>query len=421
MGILLYEIENASFNARWFKNENGTEYFVTDDVLGASSDTDYKIGTCIRALTGGGRLQGRISSKAYAILVAVMMPLSIKRAHYMVLFDIKNVIKHKVKFFATIYNKYFEKVIWSREGKANGYLTELGEAVLKFLDVVSNTMKPYCYNPPIEHKESLRRGSTGIYRADDKMEIASHYESSKRNTKAGYSFCSICSEPSCLLNKAMCIIFATTAELIQKANSFDEKRKIKLTLMDFFTTDEVEHFLRNFTVQGYPVSNEVTPLWLQTKYTWPRKMTEHIDLREASIRYDIKGKDIYRQDVWNGRYSGKMFEIIPENQERFPPDFDELLDSAFGAVDDSIIEIEMNETVAPSLSEEKIVSKSSSDTDGEVLLDSKWDKWSEKNIRDPTWRRDAKEFYSRLIESTKQFNDRYKGMLNLEKNENTSG
>lgn len=183
VGILLYEIENASFNARWFRNENGIEYFVTDDVMGASSEFDYKIGTCIRALTGGGKLQGRISSKAYAILVAVMMPLSVKRAHYMVVFDIKNVVKHKVKFFATIYNKYFEKVIWSREGKANGYLTELGEAVLKFLDIVSNTMKPYCYNPPNEHKESLRRGNTGIYRSDDKMEISPHYESSKRNTK----------------------------------------------------------------------------------------------------------------------------------------------------------------------------------------------------------------------------------------------
>ena len=214
----------------------------------------------------------------------------------------------------------------------------------------------------------------------------------------------------------MCILFASAAELVQKANSFDDKRKIKLTLLDFFTSDEVEHFLKNFTVQGYPVSNEVTPLWLPTKYNWPRKMTEHINLREASIRYDIKGKDIYRQDVWNGLYTGRMFEIFPENQERFPPNFEELLDSAFGAVDDSIIVIEMNETVAPSLSEEKIVSKSSSDTDGEVLLDPKWEKWSEKNIKDPTWRRDAKEFYTRLINSTKQFNDRYRGLLKLREN-----
>ena len=174
------------FASRWFRDRNGREYFVTDDVMGASTDYDNKPGSCIRALTGGGRLQGRISSKAYAILFAVYNPLKTKRAHYMVVFDVKNMVKNKVRLFSTVYNKYFERVVWSREGKANGYLNQLGEAILKFLDIVSNTMKPYCYNPPLEHKQSLRKGNTGIYKSDDKLEIAPHYESSKRNTKESF-------------------------------------------------------------------------------------------------------------------------------------------------------------------------------------------------------------------------------------------
>ena len=188
MGIILFEIGNATFNAKWYRNREGIEYFVTDDVMGASKDFDSKPGSCIRALTGGGRLQGRISSKAYAILFAIYKPHSVKRAHYMVLFDVKEVAKFKVRLFSTVYNKYFERMIWSRSGKANGYLKELGEMVLKFLDVVSNSIKPYCYNPPFEHKQSLRRGNTGIYTSDDKLEISPHYESSKRSAKEGFLF-----------------------------------------------------------------------------------------------------------------------------------------------------------------------------------------------------------------------------------------
>ena len=141
VGIILYEVDTATFKAKWLRDRDGREYFVTDDVVGASVDFDSKPGPCIRALTGGGRLQGRISSKAYAILFLVMDPKSVKRAHYMVLFDISNAIKPKVKLFSKVYIKYFEKMIWSKEGKANQYLATLGDAVLKLLDIVSNTMQ----------------------------------------------------------------------------------------------------------------------------------------------------------------------------------------------------------------------------------------------------------------------------------------
>ena len=208
----------------------------------------------------------------------------------------------------------------------------------------------------------------------------------------------------------MCIVFATVAELIETVTKFDDKRRIKLTMLDFFTEDEIEHFLKNFTAQGYPVSYSArSPDWLKTNVNWPRKMTESIDLREASIRYDIKNKDIYRQDVWNGLYTVDMFKPIASSENRFPSDFDELLDSPFGAIDDSIIEIEMNDTVAPNFSEVENASESSDDSESLNTLDSKWERWSERNMKDPTWRRDAKEFYSRLIKTTRRFNARYKG------------
>ena len=233
--------------------------------------------------------------------------------------------------------------------------------------------------------------------------------------KSGYSFCSICSDASCTLNKAMCIIVATTAELIEKTSKMGENKNVKLSMLDFFTKDEIEHFLQNFTTQGYPVSyGAKSPDWVKANVNWPRKMTGQINLKKASIRYDVKGKDIYREDVWDGFYTEKMFEVIPDDEQRFPDNFDELLDSAFGAVDESIISIDLNETILPTFSHEQNASNASTtsaDSDESNTITHKWDRWSEKNLRDATWRREAKDFYTRLIQTTKKINKRNKGNL----------
>ena len=378
--------------------------------MGASVNYDNKPGTCIRALTGGGRLQGRISSKAYAILFLVKTPISIKRAHYMVIFDIKEMVKHKVRLFSNVYNKYFERTIWSKDGKANKYLAVLGEAVLKLLDIVANTIKPYCYNPPHEHKQNLKIGTTGIYRDDDKLEIAPHYEDSKRNAKAGYSFCTECSESTCKLNKAMCVIFASVAEFIEVLKNLEDGKKIKLSMLDFFTEDEINHFLIKFTTQGHPVSNYDRPLeWLNNEIIWPRRITTDIDLREAAIRYDVVEKDIYRQDVWDGLYTREIFEKIDASIDRFPPNFDDLLNSAFGVNDESVftIRLDSNESINPDFTNGENVSELPFD-DGRPI-DPKWEKWAERKFRDPSWRRDAKEFYTRLIRTTKEYNELNEG------------
>ena len=381
--------------------------------MGASESADNKPGSCIRVLTGGGRLQGRISSKAYAIKFLVEIPTSVKRAHYMVIFDILKVVKPKVRLFSNVYTKYFEKTIWSKEGKTNQYLAILGESVLKLLDIVANALKPYCYNPPYEHKQNLRIGVTGIYKEDDKLEIAPHYESSKKNAKCGYSFCTECSETTCKLNKAMCVVFASTAEFIMTLNSMEEGKKVKFTMTDFFTDDEIKHCLKKFTVQAYPVSNNSVN-WISNDLTWPRKMSREINLREAAIRYDIKRKDVYRQDVWDGLYTPEMFEKMDASIERFPPNFDDLLESTFGVNDESVftIRLDSNESITPEFSNGENVSEMPFD-DGRPI-DPKWEKWADRKYRDPSWRRDAKEFYTRLIRVTKEYNLQNKGQYRLE-------
>ena len=247
VGILLYEVEKGTFSAKWFTDRQGNEYYLTEDVMGASKDYSDRPGTCIRALTGGAKLQGRVSSKVYVTSFVVMDPSTPKKASYMMIFDIKKVHKDKVKLFANVYNKYFEKIIWSKTGKANNYLKELGESVFKVIDVVSNVMNSYCYNPTEGLVASLKRGLDPFYVTDDRLEISPHYEASKSKAKFGYSFCTECSEPSCALNKAMCIVFQTVAEMIEKFSQFEASKRIKLSMLDFFREDEIEHFLTKFT------------------------------------------------------------------------------------------------------------------------------------------------------------------------------
>ena len=180
--------------------------------------------------------------------------------------------------------------------------------------------------------------------------------------------------------------------------------------MDFFTEDEVKHFLKCFTIQGYPVSNSTNLNWMDTQITWPRKLTSQIELREAAIRYDINKKDVYRQDVWNGLYTKEIFDKIDASEERFPPNFEELLNSTFGVEDESVftIRLDSNETLNPSYTDDDAVSETPYD-DGKPI-NPKWEKWAEKKYRDPSWRREAKDFYTRLIKSTLDFNSLNKGI-----------
>ena len=345
MGVVLYEIEKAANRAEWYTNTFGEEYFVTEDIMGVGAIHSERTGSGIMVLTGGGKLQGRVASKIYSLLFAVMKPMSHKKTSYLMTIDIKNVDENKISLFALVYNKYFERVVWSKEGRANTYLVSLGQMVFKLIDVISNIVNSFCYMPPESLKETLSRRLDPFYVKDDRLEISPHYEATKAQVKTGYSFCTICSSTDCSLNKAMCIQFATVAEMIEGMAQFDGGRNIKLTMLDFFRKDEIEHFLKNFTVQSYPVEWNVTLDWVQTRVGWPRKLTEDFDLGTAVIRYDIDDKEIYREDAWNGVYTKSMFDLLADDQTRLPANFEELLDSTFGVVDDTIIRFDSSESV----------------------------------------------------------------------------
>ena len=62
-------------------------------------------------------------------------------------------------------------------------------------------------------------------------------------------------------------------------------------------------------------------------------------------RYDIDGKGIYREDAWDGIYTKSMFEPLAEGEKRMPLNFLELLDSTFGAVDETIIQFDSDESI----------------------------------------------------------------------------
>ena len=341
---MLHEIKNA-VNAKWLKNRYGEDFFMTEDFMGIGRINSERQGSCLMVLTGGGKLQGRVASKIYSLLFATVKPMTHKKTSYLMGIDIKNVDKNKISLFATVYVKYFEKVVWSDAGKTNTYLVSLGRIVFKLIDVISNIVNSFCYMPPESLKESLKKRLDPFYVTDDRLEISPHYEETKAKVETGYSFCTVCSETNCSLNKAMCIQFATVAEMIESLNQFDGERQIKLTMLDFFRRDEINHFLDKFTTQGYPVDWTANLEWTDKKYGWPRKLTADFELSNAIIRYDIDGKSIYREDAWDGLYQKSMFHILSEDEIRIPVNLEELLDSNIGAVDDTIVRFNSNESL----------------------------------------------------------------------------
>ena len=313
--------------------------------MGTGGTYSERSGSCLMVLTGGGKLQGRVASKLYAVLLLTAEPMSNKKTNYLMRIDMKNINKNKSTLFALIYNKYFERVVWSSEGKANAYLKALGQMVFKVIDVIANIVNSFCYLPSESLKESFRKRLDPFYVTDDRLEISPHYEETKAKIETGYGFCTVCSSTECSLNKAMCIQFATVAEMIEKMSQFDGGKKITLTMLDFFRKDECEHFFAKFTTQSYPIEWNENLEWAKAKIGWPRKLTADFDLKDAVIRYDITGKEIYREDAWNGVYTKSMFELLSEDTERFPVNLEELLDSTFGAIDETIIQFDSSESL----------------------------------------------------------------------------
>ena len=72
--------------------------------------------------------------------------------------DVTKLNDEKLRLFATAYNEYFKKVIWSDGADANDYLVIVGKTIVKYFDIVCNIAKFYCYEPTDKHKDDMRNG-----------------------------------------------------------------------------------------------------------------------------------------------------------------------------------------------------------------------------------------------------------------------
>ena len=96
--------------------------------------------------------------------------------------------------------------------------------------------------------DGIRRSSRDPYLRPEKQrpELSPHYETTKRQNTARISFCAVCSDMDCSCNKQMIQLWATTIEVISRLRLV-ESGPIVFSMHHFFTTDEMEYFLKTFT------------------------------------------------------------------------------------------------------------------------------------------------------------------------------
>ena len=120
--------------------------------------------------------------------------------------------------------------------------------ICRKLNKVANISKLYCYDVDDKQKRKLRLGKArNDQTVIDKVEISAHYEDSIRAFEYGVSFCAKCNGHTCDVNRAMCLIVLQTIGLVEAAH----KHGIHLSMVDFFTKAELEHFLEFFTKEWY--------------------------------------------------------------------------------------------------------------------------------------------------------------------------
>ena len=82
-------------NGEWLTDENGVEYFATEDIVGCSEDGGNELGPCIQVHSGTNKLQGRISAKVYVVLLCATRPDYVKRPIGCTSIDVRDVVKGK--------------------------------------------------------------------------------------------------------------------------------------------------------------------------------------------------------------------------------------------------------------------------------------------------------------------------------------
>ena len=78
----------------------------------------------------------------------------------------------------------------------------------------------------------------------------------------------------------MCIQVLQTIELIETYRCMEDDKIITLTMKDFFTKDELEHFLTYFTKPCQQITDRSFKLkWSSKMYDWPRVINKEIVIK----------------------------------------------------------------------------------------------------------------------------------------------
>ena len=188
-------------------------------------------------------------------------------------------------------------------------------------------VKHFLYTPTFANKEDMRRGIKGYGRAvAERPELSPHYEKSKSDFKGRTTWCSCCKGFACQLNKVEVTKFAATLQFVETMHEFPDSIRPRFNMHHFFTVEEMEHFLQNFTVSTEWSENKPIKIkGLNLQMTWPRKIAGEVDLYSVR-RWDQRNKKNFLQKAWDGVIRPYMFEKLDDDAEVLYANFEHDMD-----------------------------------------------------------------------------------------------
>ena len=174
----------------------------------------------------------------------------------------------------------------------------------------------------------MRRGIRGNPELE-RPELSPHYDEAKNAFKGRTTWCSVCKGFECQMNEVECKKFGATLELLEFLHDLPASQRPNFTMHDFFTKEEIEYFLQNFTTQLQWNDNKISTKLngLDLQLIWPRQIVGDIRMN-AVRRWDQKTRRNYMQKGWSGFLRPYMFEKAAEGTkklyDRFEEDMDEI-------------------------------------------------------------------------------------------------
>ena len=191
----------------------------------------------------------------------------------------------------------------------------------------AGVVKHFLYTPSFANKEDMRRGIKGWGRAvAERPELSPHYEKSKCNFNGRTTWCSCCKGFSCQLNKVEMHKFSGTLQFIETMHEFPDSIRPRFNMHHFFTVEEIEHFLQNFTVAARWAENKPIAIkGLNVQMSWPRQIAAEMDLYSVR-RWDQRNKRNFLQKAWDGLLRPYMFEKLDDDAEVLYENFEHDMD-----------------------------------------------------------------------------------------------